>query len=48
MKKIIIRFALRMLKKEMKKNPNMTYGELEAYGVQDIMVVAGGENALII
>jgi hypothetical protein len=48
MKKIIIRFALKMLKKEMEKNPNITYAELESYGVQDFMVIASGEKALVI
>ena len=46
--KLFIRIAVKMLKKEMKKNPNMSYGELGGYGVEDVMVVAGGEKALII
>jgi hypothetical protein len=48
MKKLIIKFALKMLKKEMKKNPDMTYSELASFGVEDIMVIATGEKALII
>jgi hypothetical protein len=48
MKRIIIRFALKMLKKEMEKNPNMSYAELGSYGVEDVMVIATGEKALII
>ena len=37
-----------MLKEEMKKNPNMSYGELSGYGIEDVMVIATGEKALII
>lgn len=48
MKKLFVRIALRILKKEMSKNPDMDYGELGSYGVQDIMVIATGEKALII
>jgi hypothetical protein len=48
MKKLIIRIALKMLKKEMKKNPDMTYAELGSYGVEDVVVIATGEKALII
>lgn len=49
MKKIFIRIALKMLKKEMIKNPDMTYGELGSYGVEDVMILkTTGEKALII
>jgi len=48
MKKIIIRWAFRAFKKAVKQKPEMTYGELESYGVQDWTVVAGGEKAYIL
>jgi len=49
MKKIFIRIALRMLKKEMRNNPNMSYGELGHYGVVDIIEIESTkEKALII
>jgi len=49
MKKIFIRIALTMLKKEMRKNPDMSYGELGQYGVVDIVVIeTTKEKALII
>ena len=36
-KKVIIRWALRQLKKEVKKNPKIDYENLSKYGVQDIL-----------
>lgn len=49
MKKLIIKIALQMLKKEMRKNPNMTYAELGSYGVEDVMILkTTGEKALIL
>ena len=48
MKKKIIRWAFRAFKKAVEENPEMSYGELESYGVQDWTVVAGGEKAYIL
>ena len=48
MKTLFIRIALKMLKKAMKKNPDMTYGQLGRYGVEDVVIIGTGEKALII
>lgn len=48
MKKIIIRWALKQLKRSVKNNPGMSYSELESYGVEDIVTLGSGEKAFII
>lgn len=48
MKKLFIKIALKMLKKEMRKNPDISYSELGRYGVQDVVVIGTGEKALIL
>ena len=48
MKKIIIRWAFRAFKKAVEENPEMSYRELESYGVRDWTVVAGGGKSYIL
>lgn len=45
LKLFIIRWAVKKIKQEVK--PEMTYYTLSRYGIEDIMKIAGGENAYI-
>ena len=46
MKKIFIRIALKMLKKEINKKGFLTYPELESYGI--VKIEKTGEDSYII
>lgn len=48
MKKLIIRWTLKVLKKELRKLPNMSYAQLEAYGIEDVLTTVSGEKAIIL
>jgi len=37
-----------MLKRELKRNPNITFEELGKYGIEDIITTPHGEQALIL
>lgn len=47
-KKFLIRIAMRWLREILIANPNMSYAELDKYGIEDIIQTHYGERALIL
>lgn len=47
MKRLLIRWAIRQLKKKIKANPNISYDELASYGIADFTMTVIGEKAYI-
>ena len=48
MEKLIIKWALRRLKKVLNKNPRLSYADLEPYGVADTFEIATTKERAIV